>query len=723
MPNLIIVSNRLPINVKKVNGELEFSQSIGGVATGLAAYAQRRNSKWIGWPGIVSDDLTEAETQTIIKRLKKDHCYPVFLTQKQIDEYYGGFSNTILWPYFHNLPTKFDNHERYWAMYRRVNQLFAEVVTALSQPRSTIWVHDYLLMLVPEMIRAERPHDNIGFFLHCPFPEAVSYKDLPHGKNLLQGLLGANLIGMHTPSYVNNFLDSCDVLKVGSVTSSQIVLPNQIVEVTDFPLGIDYTKYAEADRLPMVKAEVKKLRKKYRKYKIILAFDRLDLTKGFVERLRAYRQFLEENPRQHRKVKMIMVAAPTRTELKAYQNLKNRVEKLVNEINGQYGTRHWQPIDFIFKALPFEQVTAMYQIADVAFITPVMDGMNLMAKEYIAAKRNKNGVLILSQTAGAAEELTDALLVDPARPKTLVTALTRAVTMRPKELRDRLETMQDHLSTHTVHDWAHSFMKSVQQPADGLPKRVKRLERDARTALLKDYRKAERRLIILDYDGVLAEFRSHPQKAAPTPALHRRLRKLSAVPGNEILVNSGRSRADLEEWFGDLSIALASEHGALIKPLGKDWRKVVSPPSGWKKVIRPVLEKYAIKTPGAFVEEKETTLVWHYRKASPYYVQKNMVILRRALKAVIRSYGLGIFSGNNILEIKPLDTHKGTVINRWLRHKYDFIMAIGDDYTDEDMFKALPPEAYTIKVGPGTSAARFRLASVDETVNLLGHLN
>lgn len=541
MSNVIIVSNRLPMSVKKVDGKLEFSASIGGLATGLSSYATKRQSKWIGWPGIVAEELTEQDKQLIAKRLKKEHCYPVFLTQRQLDHYYWNYSNSVLWPFLHSLPTDPAKYERDWATYRKVNQMFADAVIALSLPKSTIWVHDYLLMLVPEMIRNERPYDSIGFFLHTPFPDAEHYKTLPHGKSLLKGLLGADLVGFHTPAYVDNFLDACQELSIGLVSTGRVVLPERTIRVTDFPISIDYTKYAKATQLPAVRAEVRRLKKKYGKYKIILAFDRLDLTKGFLVRLKAYRQFLQENPLLRSKVQMIMIAAPSRTDLLPYRKLKEQVETLVKEINEEFGTTRWKPIEYMFQSLPFEQVTAFYEIADIAFITPVKDGMNLMAKEYIATKRDKKGVLILSETAGAAQELTDAILVNPARPRTLVNALSTALTMRPNELKDRLSTMQDHLSSHTIHHWTRSFMSSL-QTSSGIPLRTSHFTRQTENQLLADFHAARNRLILLDYDGVLIELAEKYYQAKPPRAVVQLLRRLAEDPANHIVVISGRSK-------------------------------------------------------------------------------------------------------------------------------------------------------------------------------------
>lgn len=716
------MSNRLPISVKKVDGELEFSPSSGGLASGMSFYTKRRDSKWIGWSGIVNEELTEADKHVITRELAKQRCIPVFLSQQQVEEFYNGFSNSILWPFFHNLAADFSDHERYWKAYRHVNQLFADAVFATSQPDSTFWVHDYQLLLLPGILRQERPTSTIGYFLHTPWPSVKTFKDLPHAKSILRGLIGADLVGFHTTAYANHFLDACHDLRAGIVDEKQIILPDRVVKVTDFPISIDYLKFAEANKSPDVQKEVKKLRRKYGQYKIILTVDRLDITKGFLERLQAYQDFLAQNPKLHGKVIMLMLAVPSRTDIDAYRELKDHVEELVEDINNTYGTSSWKPIIYMFKSVSFEELSAMYQIADIAFITPLQDGMNLVAKEYVASKPNKNGVLILSQTAGAAEELTNAILVNPTKPKTLVKALSKALAMKPKELQKRLDTMQDYLANNTAQDWASSFMKILQEPVPGTSGGTHYLRNKYFAQLLHDFGLAKSRLILLDYDGVLARFRSDPNTAKPTIQVRNLLAKLADSPNNELVLISGRSRADLEKWFGTYPISLAAEHGGVVKRRGKQWQKIAHTSSAWKNIIQPALEKYAAKTPGAFVEEKECSLVWHFRKAQPYYAQKNIVILKRALKPFLKPYGLGLFMGNGILEIKLLSTNKGEAATKWLKPKPDFILAIGDDYTDEDMFASLPGHAYTVKVGRGRTVARYRLTNIQEVLHLLKKL-
>jgi trehalose 6-phosphate synthase/phosphatase len=722
MPQIIIVSNRLPVSVKRVDGVLEFYPSVGGLATGLSTYTQKRKNSWIGWPGIPSDELNETDKETITTELAKHNCYPVFLSKRQLEDFYNRYSNGTIWPLFHNLPVKQASTERHWKAYREVNKLFAEAVINLSQPKSTIWVHDYHLLLLPEMLRAERPKDNIGLFLHIPFPDPETLSTLPEAKKILRGMLGADLAGFHTAVYADNFVASCQHFKIGITASKQVILEDRTVRVTDFPMGIDYDKFAQASKSKAVKQAARKYKLKYRKQRVILTVDRVDPTKGLVERLQAYKEFLRINTNLHKKVVMAMLAMPSRTEIKEYQSLTRRVEKLVAEINNTYGTPKWQPVDYMYKTLPFEEVTALYQIADVAFIAPLKDGMNLVAKEYVASQ-NKNGVLILSETAGAAHELTEALIVNPKKRDSLVEGLTMALQMPRRELRRRSRTMQKHLASTSVQVWANNFMKSLQQPVPGAHRLTRTLRTYIKREVVADYRASKHRLLLLDYDGVLTPFFIDPEKAAPERSLYKLIEKLAKDPANEVVLVSGRTKADLVKWFGDLPVSLAAEHGAFIRKYGKkSWKSIVTSDTDWQSIVLPIMEKYTRKTPKSFVEVKESTLVWHYRQSSPYSSQKNLVILKRLLKPIARANDLTLSNGNKILEIKAREANKGLAIMHWLKPGYDFVLALGDDDTDEDMFASLPLDTYTIKVGRGRTAAKYRLNSVTSVLALLKQL-
>ena len=745
-PSVVIVSNRLPISIKRTDNGLEFYPSVGGLATGLAAYVNDKRNRWIGWPGIASDDLTKSEREEITLQLRKSNCYPVFLTQKQLDDYYSGYSNSILWPIFHDLevrPDALEQHDKYWKAYKSVNSAFAGVVLALSDNNSTIWVHDYQLLSLPLMLHAVRPRAKIGFFLHIPFPSLKHFKQIPSAKRLIDGILGCDLVGMHTKRYADNFLKACTDLTRDLVAPGQVIQGTHITQVTDFPMGIDYERFSKARELSAVKKEYRKHQRKYKGLRVILTVDRLDPTKGLVERLEAYQEFLRQNKPILGKVIMVMLAVPSRTEIIEYKELKDHVEKLVADITKEFGTKLWQPIDYMYTSMPVESVTALYQVADVAFITPIRDGMNLVAKEYIASRPRRDGVLILSSTAGAAQELTDALIVNPKKQESMVEALYKAVKMPKRELRERVTNMHAHISTHTVQSWAKSFMGTLQKPLPGSAARITRsLTRDRQQDVIDGLRRAKHPAIFLDYDGVLAPHIINPAKAAPTKTVMAILEKMSEIPNLDMAIISGRSKDDLMAWLGDLPIPLVAEHGACIRGLpsslaasrGKatklastPWKQLTKTSPKWQDDVEPILEKYAANAPGSHVEAKDYSLVWHFRGASPYYAQKNLVILRRILRRHLASYGLEMHTGDKILEIKPSDVNKGVAVERLLyewneRSPVDFILCLGDDYTDEDMFEVLPTNAYTIKVGRGQTAARLRAKSVDETHNLLKKL-
>lgn len=723
MANLTIVSNRLPVSIKRENGKLVAFPSTGGLATGLSGYTKRTGTKWIGWPGLPSDGLTDADQAEITRLLKKYRCYPVFLTKRQIDEFYNCYSNGVLWPLFHDLQASNKPTDHLWKAYYSTNQQFTDEVVRLSEPDATIWVHDYQMMLVPGMLRAERPTYKIGFFLHIPFPDPNKLLALPHAQSLLAGLFGADLVGFHTSSYTENFLSACRQVGLDSQDGGMIDVGARVLQATEFPMGIDYARFEKATHLKAKLAAAKRLRGKYQGQKVILTVDRLDPSKGLVERLQAYQLLLRENPELRSFVVMVMIVSPSRTEVKEYIKLKNKLDVLVDEITDEFSTVSWKPVDYIYETVPLERVMEYYLIADVAFIAPLRDGMNLVAKEFIASKTQKSGVLVLSKTAGAAEELKEAIQVNPHKPRTVVRGLQRALNLPASELRTRTQHMKLHLKKFTVQNWADTFMDSLQKPRTVKASRIKSLTGAWRLLMLRDYNKAEKRLLIFDYDGTLRQFVNRPEDAAPSKRLLLNLKRLSSIPENEVVIISGRDRQTLQGWLGNLPIALAAEHGAYFRRKGgKNWHKTYTSDMDWKPQVRRILEQYVVKTPGSLFEQKDWALVWHYRNANPYTAQKNLVHLRRLLKPIANKYNLLVKDGEKIIEINPADISKAKIAREWLIHDHDFVLCIGDDTTDEDMFDAMPAQAYSVKVGRGLTHARFRMSSVDKVLELLSKL-
>ncbi len=724
MPQVIIVSNRLPVNVKKVDGKLVFSPSVGGLATGLSSYISGKNNTWIGWPGIASDELTPADRDEIITELAKHHCSPVFLTQKQIDSFYNGYSNTVLWPLFHELRAQDKPGVRrtgWYKSYRKVNKLFAETIEVTAQSGAYVWVHDYQLLLVPTMLRSLNIDATLGFFLHIPFPSSQKFSVFPDKQKIIKGMLGADLIGFHTPGYVENFLQSCKADGYETEDGKVVDATRRVARVSSFPMGIDYDKYASSGQSTIVQQAVKQYKRKYKDMKVIVAVDRLDPSKGLLERLEAYEEFLEQYPEQRGKVVLAMVASPSRTDVPAYQRLSRRMDALVERINSAHGNDSWQPIDYINNTLPFEHVTALFQIADVAFIAPLKDGMNLAAKEFVAST-HKNSVLILSETAGASQELHDALIVDPNHQGTVVRALHDSLTMGRTELQSRLKRMKKHLKHHTVHTWAKDFVGALNKPL-AMPQPLVGTNRLDESQVVEDFKRSRRRLLLLDYDGTLVPFQEDPAKVKTPADVQRAINKLARDVATDVVIVSGRSAQDLVQRFGKMPVNLVAEHGMSSRRAGQtSWKTQGKHDMRWQKVLLPVLERYAALTPGAQVESKAHSLVWHYRASPPYYAHKYMVVITRTLKQFLKENGLVMQKGNKVLEFKNPSITKGAGVQPWLKGGYDFVMTAGDDTTDEDMFRVMPETAYSIKVGRGLTLAKYRLTDHTEVGEILKKL-
>lgn len=722
--DFIIVSNRLPVSVTKQNGTLVFTPSSGGLATAMSSLDSKTAGSrlWIGWPGIASDGLTAAERNTITRKLRANNCVPVFLSQDQIKNFYEGYANDTLWPLFHYFHSVAQFNTSYWTAYQAVNKLYAKAITRVAGDEATIWVHDYHLMLLPLLIRKALPKSSICFFLHIPFPSYEIFRLLPERQAILEGLLGADLIGFHTYDYARYFMSS--VLRTLGYENhnGEIPLDDHVVHVDAFPIGIDYQKFTTALVNPTVKDEVAALRNHYRGQQIILSVDRLDYSKGIPQRLRAFEDFLEQNPRYHKKVSLIIIAVPSRTEVQAYKDLRSSIEQSVSRINGSYGTVDWTPISYQFRNLPFEQVVALFVAADIALITPMRDGMNLVAKEYVASKQHTHGVLILSELTGAADELQEAISVSPNDTKALTAAIKTALTMPKTEQERRMRTMQQRISQYTLQRWAKDMIEQLTYTKQLQASRTnKLLSKDDHAKIVASAQRAKRRMIFLDYDGTLMPFVDSPDAASsrPTPRLMRLLTSLSTMPNTDLCIVSGRSREALQSWFKKLPITLVAEHGAWVRH-NNEWAQGLFSFQHYKKALLPILEHFAERTPGAIIEEKNFALVWHYRNVTPELAYARNASLRHELALVLADTDIGIFSGTKILEIKPREIQKGTAVNELLADTTpDFILCAGDDYTDEDMFMSVPEDAITIKVGQKETAARFQSASIEELRKLL----
>jgi trehalose 6-phosphate synthase/phosphatase len=714
MGKLITISNRLPFSFVKREGKLSLEASAGGVATGLRSFYQSRPSAWIGWPGLPSSKITPEEERQITKRLSAENCRPVFLSSYEIDQYYHGFANRTIWPLFHYFPLFAIYNKAYWSVYKRVNEKFCEDALRIISPGDDIWIHDYHLMLLPALIRREVPSARIGFFLHIPFPAFEIFRLLPWREDILRGLLGADLVGFHTYNYAHYFLNSVRRLLHYDDLNWLVGTGSRLVKVDAFPMGIDYGRFHTAINDPELQRETGRIRKKVNGKRIILSVDRLDYTKGIPQRLESFEMFLEANPHFREKVILILVAVPSRTAVETYARLKSQVDELVGRINGRYGTIGWVPIWYLYRLLPFKNLAAFYHLADVAMVTPLRDGMNLIAKEYVAAKVDRHGVLILSETAGSAKELGDALLVNPNNKEEVAAALTEALGMPAEDQQARMENMQKRLERFTIRRWADEFIAEL-----GKTKKTqkeleeRRLDDQTAARMISEFRKAGRALLLLDFDGTLVPFADRPEKAAPDQELKRLLRRLSHEPKTEVVVVSGRDRKTLEDWLGRIELSLIVEHGAWIRERDRDWTLLEPAQADWKDKVREVLIQYADRTPGAFIEEKSFSLALHYRKADVEIASFRLRELKDDLLDIASHLHLDVLEGSKVLEIRNTGINKGkAALNFISRESWDFILAVGDDRTDEDMFAAMPESAYSIKVGLGPTRAKYNLENV-----------
>lgn len=731
MGRLIIASNRLPVKIEKNGDEMQVTPSAGGLATGLKSYHKGNDSVWIGWPGIIPESRDEEKTVT--KLLKTEQCLPVFLSEDLISKYYDGFSNATLWPLFHYFTEYAEFRVRYWKAYLKVNEMFAEAIIENAQENDRVWVHDYQLLLVPNILRKKRPDLKIGFFLHIPFPSYEIIRGLPWREEIIEGLLGADLIGFHTYDYARHFISSVKRLLGYDVDFNQIKMDNRQVFIDVFPMGIDYKKFEklakEVQSKPIqerskVHQDIDRFLMSMPDRKLILSIDRLDYTKGIPERLKAFRHFLKHHPEYIEKVSLIMLTVPSRTDVEQYQNLKNEVDVLVGNINGEFGRLNWTPVIYFYRSMPFENLIELYSSADVALLTPLRDGMNLVAKEYIATKVKQKGVLVLSEMAGAAKELGEAISVNPNNIAHTGEAIYRALTMGDEDRSKAMRSMQRRIKRYDIHMWASEFMKALEHTVDKQRDyHARKVSTRIKNNIIKDFLKAQSRLIFLDYDGTLQRFFDNPQSAGPDEELYELLDKLGKLENTKLVLVSGRDRETFDRWFGARNYTLIAEHGAWLKNVGEGWKERKPVNSEWKQNIMPVLESYVDRTPGSLIEEKTYSLVWHYRKADIELGALRALELVHDMSNLIFNQDLEIMEGKKVIEVKVSGINKGTAASEFLMdNSAEFIMALGDDWTDEFLFKELPESAHTIKVGTENSVAKYFLTNYKEVREFLNEL-
>ncbi|GAB4023260.1 bifunctional alpha,alpha-trehalose-phosphate synthase (UDP-forming)/trehalose-phosphatase [Spirosoma koreense] len=716
---LVIISYRLPFSFKTENRVTTVKPSAGGLVTAVKSLDFPDSAPKPVWVGCA--DFSPAHWKKHKHLVNDDFEYvPVFLDKATNKGFYNGFANSVLWPLFHYFPTYVDYHQEYLTAYQTANQTVCDTVAELLQPNDLVWVHDYHFLPLPELIRQQQPSATIGFFLHIPFPSYELLRLLPGACRtyLLKGLLGADLVGFHTTDYQVHFLESVKVSLGLSHRLGVIATDQTSVKTGAFPIGINYNLFHAAFEQEEVVQERQELKRSY-PYKIIFSVDRLDYTKGVMQRLDALEVLLRQNPEWIEKLVFILVVVPSRDQIQTYGERKQMIEQAVGRINGLFGTLTWLPIVYRYSDISSQQLSALYSACDVALITPVRDGMNLVAKEFIASRQDQQGVLVLSELTGAANELGEALLVNPLDEYEVAGQLLNALTMDPDEQRERMAIMQQRIASYDVRQWAHDFIDQLTGQIQASAGQGASLNETDRQAMLEQYAKASSRLFLLDYDGTLVDFTADPEEASPPAEVLDQLSQLAANPKNKIVVISGRPEPTLEKWLGQLPIDLVAEHGASGRRDGV-WTRHGADNQPWKAMLRPILSDFVSRCTGSFIEEKEASLAWHYRGVGErmgFERSRELIdLLDHLLPRELR-----VLDGQKVVEVKSQETSKGKVASQWATDQPDaFVVAIGDDQTDEDMFVALADRTpYTIKVGSLATQAHYRVENVRQVLALL----
>eukprot|EP01124_Arcella_intermedia_P020027 TRINITY_DN2743_c0_g2_i1.p1 TRINITY_DN2743_c0_g2~~TRINITY_DN2743_c0_g2_i1.p1 ORF type:complete len:739 (+),score=73.18 TRINITY_DN2743_c0_g2_i1:78-2294(+) len=727
----VIVSNRLPVAIS--NGKC--TTTTGGLASALSGLMNSGSPiLWIGWSGVVVPNADEEEeVRKKIRHAEGTIKYePVFMTKDQVEGFYDGFSNSTLWPLLHYFPTLTQFNEEWNRKYLEVNRLFCDVVLKNVRPGDLIWIHDYHLMFLPAMLREVKADLKIGFFLHVPFPSYELFRCIPERHEIIEGLLGCDLIGFHTFSYVRHF-KSCVLRCLGlECHFDTISYQGRTVKLGVHPIGINCQSFLDALKTDEYKQCLEEYARDFAGKKLVLSVSRLDYTKGIPTMLKSIEYFLREYSNTNEEVIFLVIAVPSRENVDRYVELKNVVVKTIGEINGKYSKISAPPpVQFIHYSVNVNKLCALYTLADVALVLPLIDGMNLVAKEYIAVQGEtydpnsltRPGVLILSEFTGAAQELYNAYIVNPYNCKEVACTIRKCLDLDPKEKLQMNLNMTARVRYCDADYWAKNFL------------------RDLRTELTTDTCKSCRvsaivppflpsapgkKILFLDYDGTLVPIASAPHLARPSRRLLQILTGLSKRPDLDVVIVSGRASEFLDQHLGAFSkpngnFTFSAEHGYLIRKPGQPWepfkKELII---DWKPKILPYLELYSKTTPGSFIEEKSSGFVWHYRLSDLDLGRKNSTDLVGQLSEFVNNLPIEIHHGKKIVEVSSIEINKGQIIKSFLHNdQYSAAVCIGDDITDETMFRLPFPELVKIKIGEGDTAACYRWPKYERVLEFL----
>ncbi|KAL3670154.1 hypothetical protein V7S43_004469 [Phytophthora oleae] len=687
---LIMVSNRLPISFQRneATGEWSFSMSSGGLVTALNGIRDQVPFIWIGWLG---EEIPHDEQSTVREKLAREfNCVPVFLSKEIAARYYNDFSNDILWPIFHYVPLplfrpgsekKFDF--RQWDAYKLANKRFAQAVNQVYREGDFVWVHDYHLMMLPSLLRARHPHCKIGWFLHTPFPTAEMYRMLPVGKEILEGLLGADLLGFHTYDYARHFIAACGRVPGASTSPKGVEIGDHFSAIGVFPIGIDPEHFEGILNSEATQKRVQELATKFAGCKVIIGVDRMDYIKGIPHKLLAMERFLSLYPERCKDVVLIQIGVPSRTGVQEYQHLAASVNEMVGRINGRFGTLTHSPVHYIHRSVAPSELVALYNLADVCLVTSIRDGMNLVSHEYVMCQsqscephREGPGVLILSEFAGSAQSLSGAIRVNPWNTTDMANALGYAMDLPLMEREYRQTNLYRYVKTHTASFWGRSFLADLEDAVSQPRAVVKKLVRLPTVEVLGAYARSSHRLLVLDYEGTLFDdltatgpSQQRGNVAPPKPFVKRLVEALANDPKNTVVLVSAHDRNVIGSWLTDRRVGVVAESGYFYRmPNDEEWQVMAedTDPS-WKKVVRPIMQYFTERTPGSRIDSKESSLTWHYGDTDPIFGPMQARDMQVNLEDVLCNLPLEVVQGTNRVEVRLQGVTKTLLLDEILK--------------------------------------------------------
>ncbi|KAJ2374500.1 hypothetical protein IW150_003064 [Coemansia sp. RSA 2607] len=707
----------------------------------------------LGWIGNYIDSkgekrscstLTEESRDNIRQTLAEYRAVPVFIDDETANGHYEGYSKQVLWPLLHYMSWD-DSHPAdpsWWNSYRKVNEIFASAISQIYSDGDVVWVQDYHLLLLPEMVSKLHPAATIGLFLHSPFPSSELFRSLPQRKEILSGMLGSTSIGFQTYSYARHFLSSCTRVLGLESTPTGIDNKGSIVSIGVFPIGIDVKFVQERRSLPCVKSKIGNLREMFANKYIIIGRDKLDEVAGIKQKLEAFERFLEMYPKWQDKVVLIQVTQPGQTR---QPRLEAKISELVTSINSNYGSLEFMPVMYHHSFLDTDEYMALLNIADLCLITVIRDGMNTGSLEFVVCQQDKHSPLLLSEFTGTAGSVSGAIQINPWDYEGVAQAIDTALRMSPEEKKVRYDEMYKYVVSHDAQHWASTVVQDLRAT-------VLAGKSSSSTPLLdldlfkRTFVESSKRLIMLDYDGTLTPITNIPAEALPPPEMLEALKKICADPRNFVCVISGRDREFLNLHLGSIKgLALSGEHGSFIRYADGEWINLLEEMDmSWKDDVMSIFQFYTERTAGSTIEAKETSITWHFRNADPEYGEfQAKECMNHLENSVVSKRPVEILVGKKCLEVRPISVNKGEIVKRLMGahpEQWEFVACAGDDKTDEDMFRALrvmkrsvadkqpdgsndhsSPHYFTITVGPSDkkSAALWHVTSSHKVVEAL----